>query len=85
MVLAVGKLHVEGLLNVRSSSTTHNTDRTTSLDSNSMCRVGKVQSIFISSQLKVIPLFRYSVFRILLTPTRELGYTDLKPKIKNLP
>ena len=42
--------------------------------------LAKVQSIFISGQLKVIPLFHYSVFRILLTPTRELGYTDLKPK-----
>ena len=73
---------IESLPNVRSSSTTHNTDRATSLEGNSMCRVGKVQSIFISSQLKVIPLFCYSVFRILLTPTRELGYTDLKPKIK---
>ena len=52
---------IEGLPNVRSSSITHNTDRATSLDGNSMCRVGKVQSIFISGQLKVIPLFRYSV------------------------
>ena len=30
--------------------------------------VGKVQSTFISGQLKVIPLFRNSVFRILPTP-----------------
>ena len=46
---------VEGLPNVRSSSTTH------SGRDNCTCRVGRVQRIFISGQLKVIPLFRYSV------------------------
>jgi len=46
---------VEGVPNVRSSSTTH------SGRDNCTCRVGRVQSIFISGQLKVIPLFRYSV------------------------
>ena len=49
---------VEGLPNVHSSSTTHNSDRATSLDGNCTCRrVGKVQSI--SGQLKVI---LYSTF-----------------------
>ena len=51
---------VEGLPKVQSSSTTH-TGRATSLDDNCTCLVGRVQSIFISGQLKVIPLFRYSV------------------------
>ena len=39
----------------------HNSGRATSLDGNCTCRVGRIQSIFISGQLKVIPLFRYSV------------------------
>ena len=39
----------------------HNSGRATSLDGNFTCRVGRIQSIFISGQLKVIPLFRYSV------------------------
>ena len=38
-------------------------------DGNCTCRVGKVQRIFISGQIKVIPLFRYSVFRVLPIPT----------------
>ena len=39
----------------------HNSGRATSLDGNCTCRVGRIQRIFISGQLKVIPLFRYSV------------------------
>ena len=42
----------------------HNSGRATSLDGNCTCRVGRIQSIFISGQLKVIPLFRYPLFRI---------------------
>ena len=42
---------VEGLPNVQSSSTTQQWQS----------RVGRIQSIFISGQLNVIPLFRYSV------------------------
>ena len=43
--------------------TTHNSDRATSLDGNCTYHVGKVQSIFISGQLKV-----FLLFHILLTP-----------------
>ena len=50
------KATVEGLSNVQSSSTTHNSDRaTTMLDGNCMYHVSKIQSIFISRRLKVIP------------------------------
>ena len=52
---------VEGLPKVQSSSTTHS-GRATSLNDNCTCRVGRVQSIFISGQLKVIPLFRIPRF-----------------------
>ena len=46
----------------------HNSDRATSLDGNCMCRVSKVQSFFTSGQLKVVSLFHYFVFHVLLTP-----------------
>ena len=38
------------------------------LDGNCTCCVGKVQSVYISGQLKDIPLFCYSVFRVLPIP-----------------
>ena len=49
-----------------SSSITHNVtklqvDLAVNGNGNCMYRVGKVQSIFISGQLKVISLFRYSL------------------------
>ena len=48
--------------NTESSSIAHNSGRATSRDGNCMCRVGKVQRIFIFGQLKVIPLFRIPRF-----------------------
>ena len=62
---------VEGLPNVHGSSTTHNSDRATSMDGNCMCCVVKVQSNFHFRSIKsysVIPLFHYSVFHVLPTP-----------------
>ena len=64
---------VESVSNVRSSSTTH------SGRDNCTCRVGRVQRIFTSSQLKVIPLFRYSVFRVLQRP-----HSNTRCVIKNI-
>ena len=65
MLLSFGyRATVEGLPNVQSSSTTRKNGRATSLNDNCTCRVGRVQSIFISSQLKIIPLFRYSMYSV---------------------
>ena len=50
----------------------------TSLDNGTSAMIGKVQSVFISGQVKVIPLFRYSaipLFRVL--PTPACGYACL--------
>ena len=58
---------VESLSSVHSSSTIAELPFSF-LDANCTYRVGKDQSIFISGQLKVIPLFRYSVFRVLQRP-----------------
>ena len=54
---------VEGLPNVHSSSTV---TRLCHIGWQLLYRGGKVRSIFISCQLKAIPLF---LFRVLLTPT----------------
>ena len=51
----------------------HNSGRATSLDGNCTCRVGRNQSIFISGQLKVIPLFRIPRFTASL---KGMGYRD---------
>ena len=53
---------VEGLPNVHSSSTTHNSDRATSIDGNCRCRVGKVQSNFHFWSIKSYSVIPYSVF-----------------------
>ena len=45
-------------------------DRATLLDGHCTCQVGKTQYTFISSELKVTPLFCYSVFRVLPTPQK---------------
>ena len=62
---------VDGLTNVQSSSTTQQW-QATSLDDNNLhvpCRQSSKH--FISGQLKVIPLFRYSVFRVLQRPRKK--------------
>ena len=77
MLLSSGyRATVEGRPNVHSSSTAHNSDRATSMGCNCTCRVGKVQSIFISSQLKVIPLFRVLPTPVQLPPD-IYNYVDL--------
>ena len=48
------------------------------------CRVGKEQSIFSKfhfRSIKVIPLFRYSVFRVLQCPSQQLSLYDNLPFI----
>ena len=72
MLLSSGcRVTVEGRFNVQSSSTTHNSDRATSQDGIRTFQVSKVQRIFISGQLKVFPLFHYSVIPYYRLPCKH--------------
>ena len=79
MLLSSGcRVIVEGWFNVQSSSTTHNSEKATSLDGICTFRVSKFQRIFIFGQLKVFPLFHYSVipyYRLPCKRTHTLTHT----------